>query len=197
MEEGQTVALVSDAGTPLISDPGARLIDEAVGAGIDVDVLPGPSAVIAAAALSGLGSEGFCFGGFLPRAAAARRAALERLDRAGLAVVLFESPNRLASLLELVAAADPQRAVVVCRELTKLHQEAARGSAAELAARFAGGTRGEVTVVLAPVADEPLAVDPEALANLAAAVGAARAAELAARLTGAPRNELYRVITSK
>ncbi len=136
IEAGETVALVSDAGMPLISDPGARVVAAAVAAGCDVDVLPGPSAVVTAAALSGLGADGFCFGGFLPRAAGARRAVLERLDGAGLAVIVFESPNRLASLSE---AGCHRRSTASGGGVPRADQAASGGGA-----RHCGGAGGEI-----------------------------------------------------
>ena len=194
---GERVALVSDAGMPLVSDPGARLVAAVVSAGLEVDVLPGPSAVTTAIAASGLAGGGFVFAGFLPRAAGARESALQRLDAAGLPLVVFESPRRLQATLQALAKRDPQRRAAVCRELTKLHQQVARGTVAELAEQFSGTTRGEVTVVLAASEAEAPPVPLEALSELAGAIGVRRAAELGARLTGAPRNQLYRSLTGR
>jgi 16S rRNA (cytidine1402-2'-O)-methyltransferase len=153
--------------------------------------------VTTAAVASGLAAGGFVFAGFLPRAAGRLRAAVERADRAGVAVVAFESPRRLPATLRTLAAETPERAAAVCRELSKLHERIDRGTLAELADRFAEPPRGEVVLVLAGLPEPPAAVpDREALRELAAAVGAARAAALAARLTGAPRNTLYRTLSA-
>lgn len=196
IRRGDRIALVSDAGMPAVSDPGARLIDAAFAAGLPVTVLPGPSAVTTAVAASGLGGDGFAFCGFLPRTAAALGALLDRVDAAGLAVVAFESPRRLPATLRALADRDPSRPAAVCRELSKVHEQVERGPVAELAASFAEPPRGEVTLVLGPRAGAAAPEPPaDALAELAAAVGARRAAGIAARLTGAPRNRLYARIT--
>jgi 16S rRNA (cytidine1402-2'-O)-methyltransferase len=194
---GERVALVSDAGTPTVSDPGARLVAAAVAAGLSVEVLPGASAVTTAAAASGLAGAGFAFCGFLPRTAAGIAALLDRVDPAGLAVVAFESPRRLSATLRALAERDPDRGAAVCRELTKLHEEVRRGTVAELASHYATPPKGEVTLVLAPAAPGGGRAGPadEALAELAETLGSRRGASLAARLTGLPRNRLYSAIT--
>jgi 16S rRNA (cytidine1402-2'-O)-methyltransferase len=154
LSAGRSVALVSDAGTPLVSDPGARLIAAAVAAGHTVVSIPGPSAVLAALTVSGLPGDGFTFLGFLPRRASLRRERLERFREAPETLILFESPRRLsATLLELQDALG-DRLACVGRELTKLHEEAARGTLSELALRFRAGTRGEVTIVVAGAGHE-------------------------------------------
>src|SRR3984957_17162247 len=132
MRSGAVVALVSDAGMPLVSDPGFVLVRACVAAGLAVEVLPGPSAVLAALVASALPSDRWRFAGFLPR----RRAELERVFAGPETLVAFESPRRVASSLGLLAELDPQRPVAVCRELTKLHEEVVRGTAAQLAARY-------------------------------------------------------------
>ncbi len=196
LEAGERVALVSDAGMPAVSDPGARLVTAALAAGLEVTVLPGPSAVTAAVAVSGLGGDGFVFCGFLPRSGAALDALLERLDSCGLPLVAFESPRRLPATLRRLAARHPDRQATVCRELSKLHEQISRASLAELAEAYAEPPKGEVTLVLAAApAASPGPVDDAALADLAQAVGARRASELAARLTGVSRNQLYRQLT--
>jgi 16S rRNA (cytidine1402-2'-O)-methyltransferase len=193
---GERVALVSDAGTPTVSDPGRRLVAAAAEAGLAVEVLPGPSAVTTAAAASGLAGDGFAFCGFLPRTPAGLAALLDRLDGAGLAVVAFESPRRLPATLRALAERDPGRQAAVCRELTKLHEEVRRGSLAELAAHYSSAPKGEVTLVLAPAAPGGRAEPADdALRELAELVGSRRAASLAARLTGIPKNRLYAVVT--
>ncbi len=195
---GERICLLTDAGFPAVSDPGAVLIAAALEAGVDPVVLPGASAVPVALAASGMAGGGYVFAGFLPRAAASLGSTLERLDAARLPIVAFESPRRLPATLARLADRDPQRGVAVCRELTKLHEQVERGTAADLAARFTEPPRGEVTLVLeavaAPAAPLP---DPELLAELAAAVGARRAAGLAAALSGAPRNRLYQMLTDR
>lgn len=162
IEAGATVLVVSDAGMPLISDPGYRLVVACVEAGLPVSCLPGPSAVTTALAVSGLPGEKFCFEGFAPRKAAARRAWLATLAGERRTCVFFESPRRLADCLrDAVDELGGQRRAVVCRELTKTHEEVLRGTLAELAEWAAGGVLGEITVVLAgatPHADLPALV---------------------------------------
>jgi 16S rRNA (cytidine1402-2'-O)-methyltransferase len=190
---GERVALVTDAGMPVVSDPGARLVRAALDAGVEVTVLPGPSAVETALVASGLGGGRYTFVGFLPR----KVGELEALWRevTGSVVVAFESPQRVAAALRSLAAVDPHREVAVCRELTKRFEEVVRGPVAELAERFAvNGPKGEVTLVVAPGA--PGADLDGALAAVAELVVAGTprgtAAEIVARLAGVSRNELYR-----
>ncbi|MBE3590554.1 MAG: 16S rRNA (cytidine(1402)-2'-O)-methyltransferase [Firmicutes bacterium] len=149
---GETVALVSDAGTPAVSDPGRRIVAAVVEAGLPVTICPGPSAALAALAVSGFPPVPFAFLGFPPRKAAERQALLRAWRERGATLVLFESPLRLAGLFEDVAAVfGGDHPVVVARELTKVHEEILRGAAAELSARFrAAPARGECTVVVAP-----------------------------------------------
>jgi 16S rRNA (cytidine1402-2'-O)-methyltransferase len=192
---GERVALVSDAGLPGINDPGARLVASALDAGVAVTVLPGPSAVETALVASGLVGERYQFVGYLPRGERALAALGEELTRWPWSLVAFESPQRLPRSLAALARVIPERPAAVCRELTKRHEEIARGSVAELAERFAAPVRGEVTLVLggaeAPVGDEDEAA--RAVAELVAAGLARRqAADVVARLTGVPRNRLYR-----
>jgi len=196
--EGQRVCLLTDAGFPAVSDPGAWLVSEAIAAGAELVVLPGPSAVTTALVASGMAGGGFAFAGFLPRSAGALAALLERLDPAGLPIVAFESPRRLPATLSRLAQRDPGRRMAVCRELTKLHEQVERGDAASLAERFADPPKGEVTLVLAAAepAAQPLP-DPALLAELAAAVGAKHAAALASELTGLPRNRIYASLTGR
>jgi 16S rRNA (cytidine1402-2'-O)-methyltransferase len=198
MRAGATVALVSDAGLPAVSDPGARIIRAAIDAGLDVTVIPGPSAVAAALVASGLPTEPFTFVGFLPRRPAERARLFEWLERWPGTVVAFESPNRLARTLAELAAADPSRELAVCRELTKVHEEVARGTASDLAARFAGAVKGEVTVVIGPprFAASGADVRHAVAVLLDAGLGAAKAAEVAAALGIAPRNAAYRAALS-
>jgi len=144
---GQRVALVTDAGMPGISDPGARLVTSAVEAGVEIQVVPGPSSVTAALALSGLVEGPFYFMGFLPRQGKRRRAALDRVTRTSDPVVLFESPQRIGATLGELALLQPERAAVVCRELTKVHEEVRRGRLANLSSDLTE-TRGEFVIVL-------------------------------------------------
>lgn len=147
---GATVLVVSDAGTPLINDPGYRLVTACVAAGVAVSCLPGPSAVTTALAVSGLPTDRFCFEGFAPRKAAARRDWLAGLATEARTAVFFESPRRLPECLrDACAHLGGERRAVVCRELTKTHEEIRRGTLAELADWAAGGVLGEITVVLA------------------------------------------------
>jgi 16S rRNA (cytidine1402-2'-O)-methyltransferase len=194
---GERIALVTDAGLPGISDPGARLVAAALEAGVPVTVLPGPSAVGTALVASGLAGAGrYQFVGFLPRGEAALAALWKELSAWPHAVVAFESPRRLPATLRSLAQALPDRPAAVCRELTKRFEEVVRGRPSDLAERFATPPRGEITVVLGaapPIsgADDRAAL--EAVADLVAAgLPRRRAAEIVARLTGSSRNRLYR-----
>jgi 16S rRNA (cytidine1402-2'-O)-methyltransferase len=194
LEAGERMALVSDSGLPGISDPGARLVDAALGAGVEVTVLPGPSAVETALVASGLvGEEGYQFVGYLPRGERALLALAEELARRPWPVVAFESPQRLSAALDVLARVIPDRQAAVCRELTKRFEEVARGTVSELAGRFQGGVKGEIALVLGAGvvgADEAGAV--AAVAELLeAGVPRRRAADVVSRLTGVPRNRLY------
>jgi 16S rRNA (cytidine1402-2'-O)-methyltransferase len=196
MQAGETVALVSDAGMPLVSDPGYVLVQACVAAGLGVEVLPGPSAALAALVASALPAQTWRFVGFLPR----KRSELEAVLRSTETVVAFESPRRLAATLAVAAALDPERQAAVCRELTKIHEEVVRGTVTELAARYAEeAARGEVVLVIAGA--------PETAGELADAVAALRAlveagarprpaATVVAKLTGTSANALYKALTS-
>jgi 16S rRNA (cytidine1402-2'-O)-methyltransferase len=200
---GSVVALVSDAGMPLISDPGYVLVRACVGAGLAVEVLPGPSAALTALVASGLPSDAWRFVGFLPRKKGELRRALAADPGSG-TLVAFESPKRVPATLAVLAELDPAREVAVCRELTKLHEEVVRGSAGELAARYADAPpRGEVVLVIAPPAaaeasDAPPAEAVDAVRRLIDA-GAKRrvAAGVVAELTGTSANALYRAASEK
>jgi 16S rRNA (cytidine1402-2'-O)-methyltransferase len=195
LEAGARVALVSDAGLPAISDPGARLVAAALEAGVPVTVLPGPSAVETALVASGFGTDRFQFLGYLPRREGERKALWDELSRWPWAAVAFESPRRLAGTLASLAESSPERPVALCRELTKRFEEVARGSARELAERFSEGVKGEVTVVIGPTGVEPEVDEGHAAAAVAELVadGVPRrsAADVVSRLTGVPRNRLY------
>jgi 16S rRNA (cytidine1402-2'-O)-methyltransferase len=197
VRRGQTVALVSDSGMPLVSDPGYVLVRACVDAGLRVEVLPGPSAAIAALVASALPADRWCFVGFLPRKHGELRRLLSEPDGT---LVAFESPRRVPATLAMLAEIDPQRRVAVCRELTKAHEEVVRGSAAELAERYArGGPRGEIALVVGPPSLKETAAEPagaEALRRLVEAGARPRAAAaVVAELTGARANELYRALT--
>jgi 16S rRNA (cytidine1402-2'-O)-methyltransferase len=199
LEAGERVALVSDAGLPAVSDPGGRLVDAALQAGVAVTVLPGPSAVETALVASGLAGEGYRFLGFLPRRAGDLRAIWQELAHSTVPAVGFESPRRLPASLRSLAEVDPSRTVAVCRELTKRFEEVVRGTAHELAARFAEAPKGEITLVVAPGSGAAAVFDAEraaaavdALAELVAlGVRRGRAAAIVSRLTSVPRNVLY------
>jgi 16S rRNA (cytidine1402-2'-O)-methyltransferase len=202
MRDGAVVALVSDAGMPLVSDPGYLLVRGSIAAGLPVEVLPGPSAAITALVASGLPADEWHFHGFLPRKKGELRQLLSHGEGT---LVAFESPRRLPATLALLAELDPSREAAVCRELTKAHEEVARGTAAELAARYSDGPpKGEIVLVIAPPApsgpgsDAP---DPAALDALRKLVDAGahprKAASVVASLTGTSANALYRALTSK
>ena len=187
------MALVSDAGLPGVNDPGARLVVAAIAAGVPVTVLPGPSAVETALVASGLAGEQYRFVGYLPRGERERLALWQELSAWPHPTVAFESAKRLPATLSSLAAAEPERLVAVCRELTKAFEEVVCETANVLAKRYREAPRGEVTLVIGPstrAADAAAAV--AAVAELVAA-GARRgpAASIVARLTGVPRNLLY------
>lgn len=149
LSEGSSVLVVSDAGMPSVSDPGYRVVDAAVRAGLPVTCLPGPSAVTVALALSGLPSDRFCFEGFAPRKPGERTRLLTELSTERRTIVMFEAPHRIAAMLEAcVETLGPDRRAAVCRELTKTYEEVKRGTLAELAEWAADGVRGEITLVL-------------------------------------------------
>jgi 16S rRNA (cytidine1402-2'-O)-methyltransferase len=197
MRDGAVVALVSDAGTPLVSDPGFVLVQAAVAAGLAVEVLPGPSAAVSALVASALPADRWRFVGFLPR----KRGELEAVLRSPDTVVAFESPRRVSASLGVLASEDPERPVAVVRELTKVHEEVVRGSAAELAARFAADApRGEVALVIGGATDGS-GVDSgpaiDAVRKLVEAGAKPRAASgVVGELTGVSANALYRALTA-
>ncbi len=202
LRRGRSVALVSDAGMPTVSDPGFRLVRACAEAGIDVRVVPGPSAVLAALVVSGLPTDRFVFEGFLPRRGEDRRARLEALAPDPRTLVLFESPRRVVGTLDDLAVALGDRPAAVCRELTKLHEEVLRGPLTELAGelRRRGEVRGEIAIVVGGSTGESAAeVDPVSLAEAArelvrAGVRRREAAAEVARRHGASTNEVYRAL---
>ena len=197
LEAGERIALVSDAGLPGVSDPGARLVRAALDAGVDVTVLPGASAVETALVASGLVADQYRFLGFLPRGDKRLAALWDELGAWPWPAVAFESPQRLPSTLRSLAAADPEREVAVCRELTKRFEEVVRGAATEVAQRFDAPPKGEITLVLGPAVRQDRGDGEErALAAVtdlvAAGVPRRRAAEIVSSLAGVSRNRLYR-----
>jgi 16S rRNA (cytidine1402-2'-O)-methyltransferase len=210
---GDDLALVSDAGTPAISDPGYRLVRTAAEAGVKVVPIPGPSAALAALTVSGISTAGFAFLGFLPPKLGARRKALEEVAALPLALVLYEAPHRLQAMLEDMADVfGPTRRIAVARELTKMHEEVRRGTAGELLEYFSKTKpRGEITLVVAPLEKAsqrdggklPDGLDDEALGNfvnwLVEERGLKRkaAAEMAANLLGVPKGRAYNASLGK
>jgi 16S rRNA (cytidine1402-2'-O)-methyltransferase len=201
LESGAVVALVSDAGTPLLSDPGFELVQQAARAGFEVRSIPGPSAITAALAVAGVPTGRFCFEGFLPARSRERREALRELANEPRTLVFFEAPHRIAAALEdLAAAFGAERRAVVARELTTVHETLYRGTLAQLAAQAASDAnfrRGEITLVIGGAAPSTLSVDAQLLkrtvAVLVKELAPGKAASLAAQLTGAKRSEAYAI----
>lgn len=197
MRNGETVALCSDAGMPLVSDPGHALVQGCVAAGLAVEVLPGPSAALAALVASALPADVWRFVGFLPRKAGALATVFQSAET----LVAFESPRRVAASLRVLAEADPDRPVAVCRELTKIHEEIVRGTAAELAERYAEqDPRGEVVLVVggADVVAGPFEDAVDAVARLVDAGARTRpAAQVVAELTGQKAKALYDAVVAR
>lgn len=197
LEEGRQLALVSDAGTPLVSDPGAPLVQAARAAGIQVVALPGASAVTTALCVAGVPFDGFRFVGFLPRTGSKRSRALDAIGQAPEASVVFESPHRLlATLGDLRPRLGDERTVAVCRELTKMHEEVVSGSVDAVAARFAEGVLGEITLVVEGrrSADEPASLesfDAEIRSQLADGRSVRDVAKAIAFTSGLPRRDVY------
>jgi 16S rRNA (cytidine1402-2'-O)-methyltransferase len=192
---GDAIALVSDAGTPLISDPGYRVVREAIAAGVAVTSAPGASSALMALTVAGLPTDRFFFEGFLPTKDTARRARIAELARIPATLVLFEAGPRIAETLAALASALGPRYAAIARELTKLHEEVRRGDLASLAADYAAGaeTRGEMVIVIAPPASEPAsAADIDALlASALARTSVKEAVAEVASATGAPRRAVY------
>jgi 16S rRNA (cytidine1402-2'-O)-methyltransferase len=198
MRGGKTLALVSDSGMPLVSDPGYTLVRACAAAGIRVEVLPGPSAALTALVASGLPPDSWRFAGFLPRKKAELRGLLEE---PGGTLVAFESPNRLPATLALLAEIDPRREAAVARELTKTHEEVVRGTARELADRFAEAPKGEVVLIVGPAEEGAEAAPLAAIAAVHRLVDAGakprEAAKVVADLTGASANALYNAVAAE
>lgn len=198
MERGDKIALVSDAGMPAISDPGYRLVRACIDRGIEVEVLPGPSVIPVALVASGLPTDRWRFEGFLPK----RSGEMERVLNSGETVVAFESPRRISNSLAALAELAPDRQAAVCREMTKLHEEVARGTLGELAMRFKGDVKGEIVLVIAPAAaaqhGQDIAFAVEALKRLVKSGARPRAAAtVVASLTGTRANDLYKALTGR
>ncbi|HSS67511.1 MAG TPA: 16S rRNA (cytidine(1402)-2'-O)-methyltransferase [Nocardioidaceae bacterium] len=197
LADGQRVVLVTDAGMPSVSDPGYRLVAAAVAEGVEVTVAPGPSAVLAALAVSGLPVDRFCFEGFLPRKSGERRRRLGELSAEPRTMVFFEAPHRTAETLGAMADAfGSDRAGAVCRELTKTHEEVRRGGLGELAGWAADGIRGEVTIVVSGASARAEPLDDDEVRRLVTEVvesGFSRKDAIAqvARDTGLPRRGVY------
>ncbi|HEV3185413.1 MAG TPA: 16S rRNA (cytidine(1402)-2'-O)-methyltransferase [Xanthobacteraceae bacterium] len=197
LADGARIALVSDAGTPLVSDPGYRLVRAAQAAGCPVTTAPGASAALAAVTVAGLPTDRFFFEGFLPAKEAARRTRIAALAPIPATLVLFETGPRLAAALADLAAGLGDRAAAVCRELTKLHEEVRQGTLAALARDYAAlpAPRGEIVLVVAPPADpEPAGADEvdRMLRDALARLSVKDAVEEVAGLSGRPRREVYR-----
>ena len=203
LHQGQKLALVSDAGTPLMSDPGFRLVRAAIAGALPISAIPGPNAAVMALILSGLPPEPFLFQGFLPPRQAARGAALGRLkalEQAGLAasMIFYEAPHRLAeSLADMALAFGEERPAAVAREMTKRFEEVRRGRLGDLAAHYASAeARGEICIVVGPAAAEAVVGDAEVTTQLRAALAGGLsvkdAAEAVAKATGRKRRDVYR-----
>jgi len=202
LRSGQSIALVSDAGTPLVSDPGYRLVQAAHASGIAVSPIPGPSAVTAALSVAGLPTDRFCFEGFLPAKKAARRSALKTLGRETRTLVFYESVHRIADVLaDLCDAFGRERAAFVGRELTKMHEQCVQDTLGSLRDKIADGSivgKGEFVIVVAgghELAESSLEID-RLLQALAAHLSARDAARVAAEATGLKRNDLYKRLLS-
>ncbi|HKD55088.1 MAG TPA: 16S rRNA (cytidine(1402)-2'-O)-methyltransferase [Steroidobacteraceae bacterium] len=203
LANGETIALVSDAGTPVLSDPGYELVRRAAAAGFEVTVIPGVSAITAALAVAGLPTDRFCFEGFLPARAPERRAALAALAHETRTLVFFEAPHRIATTLtDMANELGGEREVVVARELTKAHETLYRATLADMAQRArddANLARGEITLVVRGAASADAAIDEQLLRRavdlLSRELPPGRAAAIAARLTGATRAAAYALAT--
>jgi 16S rRNA (cytidine1402-2'-O)-methyltransferase len=200
LADGDSVALVSDAGTPNISDPGARIVSAALDAGYSVVCVPGPSAVAAALSISGIAGDRFAFEGFLPRKGSARRERLAALRAESRTLVFFEAPHRMAAMMsDLVAAFDPERPAAIARELTKVHETLTSGTLASLAARLGDDIplKGEFVIVVQGARGLALGGAEQASARrvfdlLRAELPTAAAARLTAKITGVERDVVYR-----
>jgi 16S rRNA (cytidine1402-2'-O)-methyltransferase len=198
IERGDSVTLVSDAGMPGISDPGYKLIRRCIERSLEITVLPGPSVVPVALVASGLPTDRWRFEGFLPR----RAGEMERVLRSTETVVAFESPRRIGESLGALASIAPDRPAAVCRELSKIHEEVARGTLGDLARRFRSDVKGEIVLVIGPAAaaehDKDVGFAVDALRHLVQSGARPRAAaSVVAALTGTRANDLYKALTGR
>lgn len=200
VRSGMTVALVSDAGMPSVSDPGARAVARAHEEGLRVGLVPGPSAVTAAIALSGFASDGFVFEGFLPRRGSDRSARIESICRERRPVVMFASPNRLEDdLTDIADQADPSRRIAILRELTKIHEEVWVGTVAEALQRWSGEVKGEVTLVLDGASAETVNLEDavqDARVRIDRGESLSDAARTVSELSGLSRRQIYQRLLS-
>ena len=202
LQQGATVALISDAGMPLVSDPGYRLVKEAVELGIPVTACPGPSAVLTGLALSGLPTDRFLFAGFVPQKQGERKKLFAEFAKLKATLIFFESPHRIIETLHDLATALPGRHVAVTRELTKLHEEVLRGAAAEIATQLEArpSVKGEITLLVGPPAGEEEVSDTElenAITHALAEMPASKAASELAKRFNLNRSDVYQRILSR
>jgi 16S rRNA (cytidine1402-2'-O)-methyltransferase len=202
LQQGATIALISDAGMPLVSDPGYRLVKEAVELGIPVTACPGPSAVLTGLALSGLPTDRFLFAGFVPQKQGERRRLFAEFEKLRATLIFFESPHRIIETLHDLATALPGRAVAVTRELTKLHEEVLRGQAQEIAVQLAAraAVKGEITLLVGPPTEDEPASDADidtAINNALSTMPASKAASEVAKRFNLNRAGIYQRILSR
>jgi len=202
LQQGATIALISDAGMPLVSDPGYRLVKEAAELGIAVTAAPGPSAVLTGLALSGLPTDRFLFAGFVPQKQGERKRLFGDFAKLKATLIFFESPHRIVETLHDLAAALPGRSVAVTRELTKLHEEVLRGPASEIAAQLAArpSVKGEITLLVGPPQEEEAVSEEmleEAITQALAAMPASKAASEVARRFDLNRQDVYQRILAR
>ncbi len=202
LRQGATIALISDAGMPLVSDPGYRLVKEAAEIGIPVTACPGPSAVLTGLALSGLPTDRFLFSGFVPQKQGERKRLFAELAKLRATLIFFESPHRIVETLYDLAAALPARRVAVTRELTKLHEEVLRGSAGEIAAQLAArpSVKGEITLLVGPpMEEEPVSEADlgDAITDALSAMPASKAASEVAKRFNLNRADIYQRILAR
>jgi 16S rRNA (cytidine1402-2'-O)-methyltransferase len=199
LKQGATIALISDAGMPLVSDPGYRLVKEAAEQGIPVTVCPGPSAVLTGLALSGLPTDRFTFAGFMPQKQGERRKLFAEFEKIRSTLVVFESPHRIIDTLRDLETALPNRAIAVTRELTKLHEEVLRGTASEIAETLSArpSVKGEITLIIGPPGEEEAVSDDvldHAIAQAVDTMPASKAASEIAKRFNLNRSDIYQRI---
>ena len=202
LSQGATIALISDAGMPLVSDPGYRLVKEAVELGIPVTACPGPSAVLTGLALSGLPTDRFLFAGFVPQKQGERRRLFSEFAKLKATLIFFESPHRIIETLNDLGEALPGRSVAVTRELTKLHEEVLRGTASEIAEQLAAraSVKGEITLLVGPPQEEEAVSEEDldaAITQALAAMPASKAASEVAKRFNLNRQDIYQRILAR